>query len=87
MKTQESWTIKKLQENGKVSRNEALQSYISRLGAIICSLNKSGWVIEGKFEKYAHGKDYVYRVVKSPFRKVERFVPALDKKIITYEKI
>ncbi|GAG08921.1 unnamed protein product, partial [marine sediment metagenome] len=38
----------------------------SRLGAIICDLNKEGWDIEGGFEKTEHGKDYVYYVKGEP---------------------
>ena len=68
------WTIKQLLENGKVSRNDALKNFISRLGAIICDLNQSGWKIEGKNEKTPYGTDYVYRLlpVKQPL-KLERY--------------
>lgn len=87
MKKQRDWTIKQLQEFGKVSRNEALRNYFSRLGAVICDLNKEGWEIFGDFEKTPNGKDYVYRVVKMPFKKVEYFVPSIGKTITKFEPI
>lgn len=66
--SQEQWVIKKLLENGKISRNEALRNYVSRLSAIILNLNKAGWVIEGKNERtlggYGKGLDYVYKLIK-----------------------
>lgn len=58
--TQEEWTRYMLENYGKVSRNDALRRYITRLGAIICDLNKDGWDIKGKWEKYENGRDYVY---------------------------
>jgi len=63
--TQEQIIIEQL-KTGSVSRNWALRNYISRLGAIICRLNKQGWVIKGNFESYENGMDYVYRVIKVP---------------------
>ena len=46
----------KLRRDGFITRNEALSVYISRLGAIICSLKKIGW----DFETQEKGGDYVY---------------------------
>lgn len=68
MKTQRQWAIRQLLENGYVTRNQALNNFISRLGSIICSLKKEGWSIEGKNIKTAYGKDYEYRLlpVKQP---------------------
>lgn len=85
-KTQEQWTIDQLLNNGEVSRNAALQNFITRLGAIICNLNSEGWEIRGHFRKYNHGKDFVYTLVSSPFKRVVYTVPALGKEIIKYEK-
>mgnify|MGYP006921433586 CR=1 FL=1 len=65
--TQESQIIEQLNAQGLVSRNWALRNYITRLGAIICNLNKKGWVIEGKYYEYSHGKDFVYTVIKKPY--------------------
>lgn len=61
-KTQREIVERLLVTEGSVSRNWALQNYITRLGAIICDLNKDGWKIEGGFEKKNGGKDYVYRI-------------------------
>lgn len=67
-KSQLDWVISQLKTNGKISRNEALRNYISRLGAIIWSLNKSGWEIEGRNERtqngYGKGLDYFYYLKK-----------------------
>ena len=71
MKNQEEFVIKHLMENGSISRNFCLQNFISRLGAIICDLNKDGWEIEGAFTKSPKGKDYVYRLKNSPLTRVE----------------
>ena len=59
--TQLDWIISRLDETGKISRNECLQNYISRLGARIADLKEMGWELEGSFEKTENGKDYVYR--------------------------
>lgn len=69
-KTQLEWVLKEL-DNGSVSRNNALNNRISRLGAYICSLNKLKkgkkrvWEIKGFFRDTKYGrKDYVYDVIK-----------------------
>lgn len=67
-RTQEQWVKEQLQKYGEVSRNGALQNYISRLGAIVCDLNKSGWNIVGGFRKTEKGKDYVYSLVSEPYK-------------------
>jgi len=54
--SQKTTIIKELNLNGKVSRNWCLDRRITRLGAIICLLNKEGWNLTGKWE----GNDYVY---------------------------
>lgn len=69
-KTQEQLIIDYLLDNGSVSRNWALRNYISRLGAIICNLKKDNWIIEGDYVKTQNGRDYVYRLVKAPIKKV-----------------
>lgn len=75
--SQRQLVIKELEENGYVSRNWALRNFISRLGAIICDLNKDGYDLIGSFISMNGGKDYIYK---------KRFVPNndwynLDKKI------
>lgn len=64
--TQTKWVMAKLRNDGYVTRNEALQQYISRLGAIILNLKDNGWQIEGGYEKTANGKDYKYKLVTAP---------------------
>ena len=65
-KTQEQFVINALRSEGEVTRNWALQNYISRLGAIIYSLNKRKWVITGRYRKYSGGKDFVYTLISEP---------------------
>lgn len=63
--TQRNRVLKRLSERGFITRNECLNTRpaITRLGAIICSLNKEGYDIKGKDE----GNDYVYRAdIKIP---------------------
>lgn len=87
MKNQKIWVVKQLQDNGQVSRNLALKNYISRLGAIICDLNKNGWSIQGKFIKTNTGKDFVYFVEKTPYIKSIYYIKELNKYVTKYEKI
>lgn len=97
--TQEQFVIKELQENGFISRNYCLNLYdlgvrtnITRLASVISSLIKdAGWEIEGKWERNANGKDFVYRVVGMPFKKVlyRAVDPSVDcgfKEIVRFEK-
>ena len=65
MPTQEQIVIEQL-KTGSISRNWALQKFITRLGAIINTLNKKGWEIKGEYEKHENGQDFVYRVKNSP---------------------
>ena len=64
------WAVSELVTNGKVTRNTALKNFITRLGAIICSLNNNGWEILGKNEReqngYGRKMDYVYRLIRKP---------------------
>ena len=63
-KTQQDWVETQLMKKGKVSRNEALRRYFSRLGARICDLRNAGWEIKGEFVKTKNGRDYVYTLIK-----------------------
>ena len=67
--TQEKWVKERLIANGKITRNECLRAYISRLGAIICNLKKEGWDFETSYQKVETqygwtGKDYIYKLKK-----------------------
>jgi len=69
--------IEQLKENGFVSRNWALQNYISRLGAIICNLKKEGWKFRADYYKTQWGKDFRYYVEAMPDN-----IPILQPKLI-----
>jgi len=75
MKTQKEWAINQLIKQGEVTRNSALQNYISRLGAIVCDLQKEGWELKGENRKEKYGKDFVYYLIKSPYKKQEYLLP------------
>jgi hypothetical protein len=60
-KTQKEFVRDHLIKYGEISRNFCIRDrYITRLGAIICLLNKEGMVISGKDKKTVWGSDYVY---------------------------
>jgi hypothetical protein len=55
--TQKQFVIDQLNKTGKISRNFCLNNYITRLGAIVCHLNKKeGWNLEGYWKE----GDYIY---------------------------
>lgn len=69
--SQKDVVIKYLLDTGKVSRNTCIKThFITRLGALICDLNKEGWELVGEDHETPYGTDYVYRIVKCPFQKV-----------------
>lgn len=63
-KAQKDWVTTQLIKKGKVSRNQALKNYISRLGAYICVLRQAGFEIEGEYVKTKNGQDYIYSLTK-----------------------
>lgn len=62
IKSQENFVVNELLKHGKISRNQCLQKYITRLGALIYIIKNKNpdWEISAKFEKINGGKDYVY---------------------------
>jgi hypothetical protein len=86
MKHQKQFIVKMLLKDGQVSRNTCLQNYVSRLGAIICQLQKEGWSFEAGYEPKGMGKDYIYKTIRCPFKKVEFINPITKETIIKYEK-
>jgi hypothetical protein len=60
--TQKQIVLKQLQENGTVSRNWALQNYISRLSALIHILKEDGYKIEPVHKN--RKINYEYRIVR-----------------------
>lgn len=81
MKSQKEWAIDRLLEDGYVSRNSALQMFITRLGAIAFDLQQEGWELSGRWFKTDKGRDFRYYLISSPFRKQEYKVS--DGRIIT----
>jgi len=61
--TQIVWVLNELKEKGYVSRNAALQNYISRLGAIIHILKGRGARFRSMYVPYRGGKDYRYYLI------------------------
>lgn len=68
--TQREWVENQLKEKGKITRNFCLRNYVSRLGAIICDLKKSGYEFDTRYIKvdtpFGEGKDYEYSLKSSP---------------------
>lgn len=69
MKTpsQKDKILKLLRTNGRVTRNEALSMFISRLGAIVCDLRKDGMDIEANYKD----GDYIYTLKDKPKQVIE----------------
>lgn len=70
--SQKQKILKILREQGEVSRNTALQMFITRLGAIINDLKKEGMNIEGHWDITERGRDYKYVLLDKP-KKIEEF--------------
>ena len=62
IKSQEQYVVNELLKNGKISRNQCLQRYITRLGALIYIIKNKNpdWEISAKLVKINGSKDYVY---------------------------
>lgn len=58
--TQLTWVKDQLFNKGKVSRNQALRRYITRISARIDDLKHAGFDITGQYVNTKNGKDYVY---------------------------
>ena len=59
--TQLEWVKRKIDTRGYITRNECLNHFVSRLGAIICRLKKQGY----RFTAYYNKKrDYIYELKK-----------------------
>ncbi len=83
-KTQLQWVKDRLLIDGEVSRNSALQMYITRLGARVNDLKNDGWEIEGKWRKTEHGKDFAYTLISTPYKKTVYSVVGLEKQITLF---
>lgn len=84
--TQENWILEQLEDKGFISRNQCLEHYISRLGAIICDLQNRGYVFTAEYQKTPNGRDYVYTLLKKPEPKGLFDIPSkkLVKDLIKY---
>lgn len=60
--TKTQWIKEQLDKEGKITRNQALKNYISRLASRIYEFKQKGWVFEEKIEE----GDYVYIVKEKP---------------------
>lgn len=56
------WIKERLEKEGRISRNQALNNYIGRLASRIYDLRKKGW----EFEEMTENGDYVYIVKEKP---------------------
>jgi len=72
--TQLSWVKSQLRENGEITRNTALQHYVSRLSALIQRLEGEGY----EFEAFGRDSDYVYRVKTAPKKMVPKYEPIIE---------
>ena len=64
--SQKKKVLEQLNKNGYVSRNWAIQNYITRLSAIILTLKKEGLKLDGEHLKTQNRADYIYRFKMSP---------------------
>jgi hypothetical protein len=80
-KTQLAWVKSILRQNGQISRNEALQNFVSRLGAIILVLKKEGWEIDSGYDGH---RNYVYKLKKAPY--IPKLVFDPEKNCMVYQQ-
>ncbi len=83
-KTQKERVIEKLLKDGYITRNTCLSMFpaITRLGAIICTLQEEGWIFEARYGK--DNKDYGYITKHCPLQRSVYKVG--DRTIETYKK-
>lgn len=63
-KKQNEFVIAYLLKHGKISRNFALASWLTRLSARICNVRDRGYDTTGAWD--AEHKDYIYTLIKKP---------------------
>lgn len=69
--TQKDWAVHQLETNGRVSRNDALNNHITRLGAVAHELKEEGYDLYGVWVRTEFGKDYVYMKRNKTFVSLE----------------
>lgn len=62
-KSQMDFVFSELTTKGRVTRNQCLRRYISRLAAYISVMRGMGYKIEGKSVRTKRGNDYEYTLV------------------------
>lgn len=82
--SQKEQIIKKLLDDGFVSRNWALQNYIGRLASRMTDLKDEGWEFRTENVEENGGMNFYYYPLRSPRKKVEYYVPILNKVITKY---
>lgn len=81
-KSQRERVIDELLANGLVRRNWALNGRITRLGAIIESLEQEGYVFEARYSK--DKTDYGYILKSAPLKKSVYTLPN-GESVVTYK--
>jgi hypothetical protein len=82
--SQKQQIINKLLDDGFVSRNWALQNYIGRLASRMTDLKDEGWEFRTENVEEHGGINFYYYVLNSPHKKVQYYVPVLNKVITKY---
>lgn len=68
-RTQSDWVVSRLLATGEISRNICLRERITRLSAIIQDLEEAGWEFNAQYRKENGGRNFVYYLKKSPYKK------------------
>ncbi len=55
-----AFILRKLKQQGFITRNQCLENYLSRLGAYMNDLKKQGLKFKARYIKRGEGKDYIY---------------------------
>ena len=79
--SQLEWVKIQIELYGRVSRNEALSRYITRLGALINVLKNPpyNYILSGRYEQTDYGKDYIYYAKNIQEQKREiKILPKLE---------
>lgn len=81
--SQKDKVLKQMRTYGYVTRNWALQNFISRLSAIMLDLKKQGI----NFEPKELNGDYIYTLKDKPKEKIVYRIPQPDGTVIVKEKV
>lgn len=74
MKAQRAYVEDYVRKFGSISRNHCLREYITRLSAIICDMQKKGYVFDisktPTINRWGKGYDYIYILKHKPKLKI-----------------